>query len=107
MAVRSMRSPRRKRAMTIARARPTTRRRTAAHGLRCRRFSWSFSNSRPRSMLSAMSEAFDFSEFQSAFREAAEAAGFAATTLAEVNGWQLDAWQRPGNGPAVYLSAGI
>lgn len=58
-------------------------------------------------MLSAMSEAFDFSEFQSAFREAAEAAGFAATVLAEVNGWQLAAWQRPATGPVVYLSAGI
>ncbi|HEX7261306.1 MAG TPA: M14 family metallocarboxypeptidase [Luteolibacter sp.] len=54
-----------------------------------------------------MSVAFDFQDFQTAFREAAEAAGFRATVLAELDGRQLVAWERPGSGPCVYLSAGI
>lgn len=54
-----------------------------------------------------MNAAFDFSNFQVAFREAAEAAGFTAFLLAELEAGPLVAWERPGDGPRVYLSAGI
>jgi len=54
-----------------------------------------------------MSVAFDFAQFQTAFRAAAEAAGFAPTVLTELAAGPLIAWERPGNGPRVYLSAGI
>lgn len=54
-----------------------------------------------------MSDAFDFPNYQTAFREAAEAAGFTATMLAGLEAGPLLAWERLGNGPRVYLSAGI
>lgn len=54
-----------------------------------------------------MSVAFDFLSFQSAFRQAAEDAGFTANTLAEVLPGPLVAWGKPGPGPRIYLSAGI
>ncbi len=54
-----------------------------------------------------MSVAFDFPNYQTAFREAAEAAGFSATLLADLEAGPLIAWERPGIGPRVYLSAGI
>ncbi len=54
-----------------------------------------------------MSVAFDWVDFQTAFREAAVAAGFSPTHLAEVGDGHLTAWERPGDGPRVYLSAGI
>jgi murein peptide amidase A len=54
-----------------------------------------------------MSVAFKFPDFQTAFREAAEAAGFTATTLMDLEAGALVAWELPGNGPRVYLSAGI
>lgn len=54
-----------------------------------------------------MTVAFDFPQFQATFRQAAEAAGFTATLLAELDAGPLIAWERPGNGPRVYLSAGI
>lgn len=54
-----------------------------------------------------MSAAFDFQEFQTTFREAAEAAGFTATLLVGLEAGPLLAWERPGDGPHVYLSAGI
>lgn len=58
-------------------------------------------------MIPAMSVAFDFQNFHTSFCEAAEAAGFAATLLAELAGGPLVAWERAGSGPRVYLSAGI
>ncbi len=58
-------------------------------------------------MLPAMSAAFDFIHFQTAFREAAHAAGFTATLLADLDGGPLVAWERPAEGPRIYLSAGI
>ena len=58
-------------------------------------------------MLRAMSVAFDLPDFLTAFREAAGAAGFTATLLAELDAGPLIAWERPGNGTRVYLSAGI
>ena len=58
-------------------------------------------------MVPAMTAAFDLPEYQSAFREAAEAAGFTAKLLVELEAGPLLAWERPGSGPHVYLSAGI
>lgn len=54
-----------------------------------------------------MSEVFDWRHYQIAFREAAEAAGFTPTLLADLASGPLVAWERPGSGPRVYLSAGI
>ena len=50
---------------------------------------------------------FDGARYHAAFREAAEAAGFSATVLAELEAGPMVAWERPGGGPRVYLSAGI
>ena len=50
---------------------------------------------------------FDLLDFQTAFRVAAQASGFAHRVLAELAAGPLIAWERPGNGPHVYLSAGI
>jgi len=58
-------------------------------------------------MLSAMSLAFDWPDYQLAFRAAAEAAGFAATVLTDLEAGPLVAWERPDGGPRVFLSAGI
>ena len=49
----------------------------------------------------------DWLEFKIAFREAAEAAGFVSTLLVKLDGEYLEAWERSGDGPRVYLSAGI
>jgi protein MpaA len=54
-----------------------------------------------------MSDAFDWPAYQAAFRMAAESAGFSATVLLELPEGPLIAWERPGNGRRVYLSAGI
>ncbi len=50
---------------------------------------------------------FELPGFQAAFREVAEAAGFEANLLAEFEDGPLLAWERPGDGPRVYLSAGM
>ncbi|MGL5017353.1 MAG: M14 family metallopeptidase [Luteolibacter sp.] len=54
-----------------------------------------------------MSVAFDWVDFQTAFREAAMAAGFSPTHLAGLSSGDLTMWERPSDGPRVYLSAGI
>lgn len=54
-----------------------------------------------------MSETFELSHFQAAFRFAAEGSGFFPTVLMELATGPLMAWERPGNGPHIYLSAGI
>ena len=54
-----------------------------------------------------MSVAFDWQDFQTTFRRAAETAGFLSTPLAQLEAGHLVAWEKPGNGPHVYLSAGI
>jgi hypothetical protein len=54
-----------------------------------------------------MSVAFDWEDFQTAFRESAVAAGFSPTPLAQLPAGPLVAWERPVSGPRVYLSAGI
>ncbi len=58
-------------------------------------------------MVPEMSEAFDLPGFQAAFRTAAELSGFTLKLLAELDAGPLVAWERPGNGPHIYLSAGI
>lgn len=58
-------------------------------------------------MFAAMSLAFDWMNFQNAVGEAALAAGFSPTRLAEFDAGPLVAWERPGPGPRIYLSAGI
>jgi len=58
-------------------------------------------------MFPAMSAAFDWEDFQTAFRESAAAAGFSPALLAELPAGPLVAWERPVSGPRVYLSAGI
>ena len=52
-------------------------------------------------------ETFELLDFQTAFRTAAEASGFVPSVLVELAAGPLIAWQRPGNGPHIYLSAGI
>ncbi len=59
------------------------------------------------SMGSETNEILDLLGFQTAFRMAAEASGFFRTVLAELTAGPLIAWERPGNGPHIYLSAGI
>ncbi len=54
-----------------------------------------------------MSRAFLWPDFLPAFAKAAETAGFSASTLAETAAGPLQAWERPGDGPRVYLSGGI
>ncbi len=52
-------------------------------------------------------ETFDLLDFQTAFRVAAEESGFVPSVLAELAAGPLIVWERPGNGPHIYLSAGI
>ena len=54
-----------------------------------------------------MSEMFDWQHYQIAFCEAAMAAGFMPTLLADLESGPLVAWERPSSGPRIYLSAGI
>ncbi|MES2660423.1 MAG: M14 family metallocarboxypeptidase [Verrucomicrobiota bacterium] len=54
-----------------------------------------------------MTGALDWQEYQAAFRMAAEANGFSANLLADFDAGPLIAWERPADGPCVYLSAGI
>jgi hypothetical protein len=58
-------------------------------------------------MLAAMETVFHWPEFLPAFGNAAASAGFASEVIAETAAGPLVAWSRPGNGPRVYLSAGI
>lgn len=54
-----------------------------------------------------MSSEFELTTYQMMFRAAAEAAGFTPSELAPLDGEPLVAWELPGDGPRVYLSAGI
>ncbi len=54
-----------------------------------------------------MTEAIDWPEYHAAFREAAEQAGFQPTLLTDLEAGSMLAWERPGAGPNIYLSAGI
>ncbi len=49
----------------------------------------------------------DWPTYQNVFRGLAEAAGFQPTVLASLEAGPLIAWERPADGPCVYLSAGI
>lgn len=59
------------------------------------------------SIIILMHVEIDWLEFKITFREAAEAAGFVSTLLVKLDGEYLEAWERSGGGPRVYLSAGI
>ena len=54
-----------------------------------------------------MSVDIEWSDYRLAFCREAEARGFQAIELASLNEGSLIAWERPGDGPRVYLSAGI
>ncbi len=58
-------------------------------------------------MASETNETFELLDFQTAFRAAAEAFGFVPSVLVELAAGPLVVWERPGNGPSIYLSAGI
>jgi hypothetical protein len=58
-------------------------------------------------MMTAMIGVFQWPDFLSAFGRAAEAAGFQEMKLAETDAGPLLVWERPVEGPRVYLSAGI
>ena len=55
----------------------------------------------------AITEPIQWAEFHRTFRDAAEAAGFTPTVLREFAAGPIIAWERPGDGPGIYLSAGI
>ncbi|MBC8127229.1 MAG: M14 family metallocarboxypeptidase [Gloeobacteraceae cyanobacterium ES-bin-144] len=57
--------------------------------------------------LGRMSDAFHWPGFLLAFQHAAQAAGFSRTVLVETEAGPLVAWERPSDGPRIYLSAGI
>jgi hypothetical protein len=63
--------------------------------------------SAPDVQTAAMSRAFHWPDFLPAFTHAAEAAGFSASTRADTAAGPLQAWERAGDGPRVYLSGGI
>ncbi|MBK1883050.1 M14 family metallocarboxypeptidase [Luteolibacter pohnpeiensis] len=54
-----------------------------------------------------MSDVFDWPAFLPEFHREATAAGFSPTLLHETESGPIHAWERPGHGPVVYLSAGI
>lgn len=54
-----------------------------------------------------MREFFDWSSYLEAFSEAAESGGFRKEELVETEDGSLFAWEKAGDGPTVYLSAGI
>lgn len=58
-------------------------------------------------MFPMMRDAIDWPRFHAAFGKAADEGGFVPSVLAEMRGGPLIAWDRPGLGPRVYLSAGI
>lgn len=49
----------------------------------------------------------DWDAYGREFRRLAEADGFREESLAQLDGMKLSTWERPGDGPCVYLSAGI
>lgn len=55
----------------------------------------------------AITQPVDWSEFHRAFHEAATAAGFVRELLWETAGGHITAWEKPGDGPHLYLSAGM
>ena len=49
----------------------------------------------------------DWTAYRNEFHRLAEDAGFHEETLAQLDELTLSVWERPGNGPRIYLSAGI
>ena len=62
---------------------------------------------RPILHVRAVQAPFHWPDFLPAFAAAAETRRFAATTLLETPAGPLQAWERPGAGPVIYLSGGI
>ena len=58
-------------------------------------------------MMEPMNRTFLWSDFLPAFHQAAEAAGFSPQVLTDTAAGPLVAWERPADGPRIYLSAGI
>ncbi|RPJ33038.1 MAG: succinylglutamate desuccinylase [Verrucomicrobiaceae bacterium] len=58
-------------------------------------------------MLAPMQREFHWPDTLPAFGRAAEQAGFAGTVLVETAAGPMMAWERRGEGPRIYLSAGI
>lgn len=54
-----------------------------------------------------MNEGFEWENFQQRFHEVAKTAGWQETALTQVAAGPVILWEKPGNGPRVYLSAGI
>lgn len=55
----------------------------------------------------AVRELFDWGEFPTAFATAAEKCGFGFEILLETEDGAITAWERKGDGPVVYISAGM
>lgn len=54
-----------------------------------------------------MRELFDWAEFPSAFATAATRCGFAPEVILELEDGAITAWERKGDGPVIYISAGM
>jgi len=54
-----------------------------------------------------MRDLFDWAEFPAAFASAAGRCGFGEEVLLETEDGAITAWERGGNGPTVYVSAGM
>ncbi len=54
-----------------------------------------------------MRDLFDWTEFPAAFANAAKHCGFSGEALMETEDGTITAWERPGTGPTVYISAGM
>lgn len=54
-----------------------------------------------------MTDPIDWTGYHAAFREAAERVGFSPTLLYDFEVGPMLAWERPGTGPKIYVSAGI
>jgi murein peptide amidase A len=54
-----------------------------------------------------VSERFDWPQFQADFPQVAAASGFVPAILTHTEAGEVIAWEKPGNGPLVYLSSGI
>lgn len=59
------------------------------------------------SMVPPMSDNFSWPDFLPTFSREAELAGFSSELLARVEGGSLIAWERPADGPRIYLSSGM
>ncbi len=77
--------------------------------MRCRRTPWfqRLRNRRKSACSVAVDEEFDWMRFSQDWSQAAAGDGFAPVPLSETPAGTLTAWEKPGPGPHIYLSAGI